>query len=320
MKKLALQGLLFLAAASFLGAEEKKNVLFIAGRPSHGPGEHEHNAGVQLLAAGLVQSASSLVNVDVSLNGQWPSDERVAKADTIVIYSDGGNGHPALPHLEQLSKKMAGGCGFVCLHYAVEPAYTKAGWVDADGKPVNTPPPGRSSTGKGATEFKDWLGGYFEQFYSVNPHWLADFKSLPDHPISRGVQPFATSDEWYFHMRFRDGMQGVTPILSAIAPPETMKRGNGPHEGNPDVSKAVLEDKTPQVVAWAVERKDGGRGFGFCGGHFHKGWANDNQRMLVLNAIVWTAKAPVPEKGIVTKFTPEQLEANLDPKGKPKAK
>jgi hypothetical protein len=319
MKKLALASFCFLAAASFLGAEEKKNVLFIAGRPSHGPGEHEHNAGVQLLAAGLVQSASDLVNVDVSLNGQWPSDERVAKADTIVIYSDGGNGHPALPHLEQLSKKMAAGCGFVCLHYAVEPAYTKAGWVDASGKAVNTPPPGRSSTGKGAAEFKDWLGGYFEQFYSVNPHWQADFKSLPDHPISRGVQPFSTSDEWYFHMRFRDGMEGVTPILSAIAPPETMKRGMGPHEGNPDVSKSV-EDKEPQVVAWAVQRKDGGRGFGFCGGHYHKGWANDNQRTLVLNGIVWTAKATVPEKGVVTKFTQEQLDANLDPKGKPKAK
>ena len=40
-------------------------------------------------ASGLKQSAADLVNVDVSLNGEWPPDERVAKADTIVIYSDG---------------------------------------------------------------------------------------------------------------------------------------------------------------------------------------------------------------------------------------
>ena len=78
MKK-SLLGLLLLSAA-FVSAADKKNVLLIAGRPSHGPGEHEHNAGIQLLASGLKQSAADLVNVDVSLNGEWPSDERVAKA------------------------------------------------------------------------------------------------------------------------------------------------------------------------------------------------------------------------------------------------
>jgi len=317
MKTLTLAVLLGAAA---LGAADKKNVLLIAGRPSHGPGEHEHNAGIQLLAAGLKQGAANLVDVEVSLGGQWPSDAAVAKADSIVIYSDGGNGHPALPHLDQLAQKMAAGCGFVCLHYAVEPAYERAGWLSVDGKPVNPPPAGRSSTGKGAKEFKDWLGGYFEQHWSVNPHWLADFKSLPEHPASRGVKPFATTDEWYFHMRFRDGMAGVTPLLAALAPESTMKRGEGPHAGNPDVRKAVLEEKKPQVVAWAVERQDGGRGFGFTGGHFHKGWANDSQRTLVLNAIVWTAKAEVPAAGVATKFTDEELAANQDPKGKPKPK
>jgi hypothetical protein len=319
MKNLTLAALL-LAGVTALGAADKKNVLLIAGRPSHGAGEHEHNAGIQLLAAGLKQGAANLVDLEVSLGGQWPTDAAIAKADAIVIYSDGGNGHPALPHLDQLAKKMAAGCGFVCLHYAVEPAYERAGWLSVDGKPVSPPPAGRSSVGKGAGEFKDWLGGYFEQHWSVNPHWLADFKSLPDHPASRGVKPFATSDEWYFNMRFRDGMDGVTPILAAVAPEATMNRGMGTHNGNPEVRQQVLEAKQPQVVAWAVERKDGGRGFGFTGGHFHKGWANDNQRTLVLNAIVWSAKAEVPAGGITTKFTDEELAANQDPKGKPKPK
>ncbi len=319
MKTLTLAALL-LAGVTALGAADKKNVLLIAGRPSHGAGEHEHNAGIQLLAAGLKQGAANLVDLEVSLGGQWPTDAAIAKADAIVIYSDGGNGHPALPHLDQLAKKMAAGCGFVCLHYAVEPAYERAGWLSVDGKPVSPPPAGRSSVGKGAVEFKDWLGGYFEQHWSVNPHWLADFKSLPDHPASRGVKPFATSDEWYFNMRFRDGMDGVTPILAAVAPEATMNRGMGTHNGNPEVRQQVLEAKQPQVVAWAVERKDGGRGFGFTGGHFHKGWANDNQRTLVLNAIVWSAKAEVPAGGIATKFTDEELAANQDPKGKPKPK
>ncbi|MGA0134146.1 MAG: ThuA domain-containing protein [Opitutales bacterium] len=317
MKKLPL-GLLLLSAAC-APAADRKHVLMIAGRPSHGPGEHEHNAGIQLLAAGLKQGAAGLVEVDVALGGQWPSPERVARADTIVIYSDGGGGHPALPHLGELEKKMAAGTGFVCLHYAVEPAYERAGWLSVDGKPVSPPPAGRSSTGKGAGEFKEWLGGYFEQHWSVNPHWTADFRSLPDHPVSAGVKPFGSNDEWYFNMRFRDGMEGVTPILAAIAPPETMSRGEGPHSGNPDVKRMVLEEKKPQVVAWAVQRKDGGRGFGFTGGHFHAGWSNDSQRTLVLNAIVWTAKAEVPAQGVVSRFTESELGANLDPKPPRKA-
>ncbi|MCX8513214.1 MAG: hypothetical protein ORN83_15830 [Chthoniobacteraceae bacterium] len=40
------------------------------------------------------------------------------------------------------------------------------------------------------------------------------------------------------------------------------------------------------------------RGFGFTGGHFHKGWAYNDQRKLVLNAILWTAKATVPANDV----------------------
>ena len=63
----------------------------------------------------------------------------------------------------------------------------------------------------------DSIGGYFEMYHSVNPHWTAKFDSFPDHPITRGVKPFAINDEWYYHMRFRPEMKGVTPILSLTA-------------------------------------------------------------------------------------------------------
>jgi len=293
MKKLPLLLLLCAAMSASLFAEgPKKNVLMIAGRPSHAPGEHEHNAGIQLLAKCLGQGAADLVAVTFHLNGEWPSTDELAKADTVVIYSDGGGGHPALQgdRLEQLGKEMKRGCGFVCLHYAVEPTIPK-----------------------GNKEFIDWLGGAFEINWSVNPHWTADFKDLPDHPVSSGVPPFSTNDEWYFHMRFREGMAGVTPILTSIAPESTMSRKDGSHSGNPTVRAEVAANK-PQHVAWAVEREDGGRGFGFTGGHYHKGWGNESQRMLVLNAIVWSAKAQVPSGGVASKITEEELAANLDPK------
>ncbi len=317
----------FALPASAKTPEGKPFALLIAGRPSHGPGEHEHNAGVQLLAKSLAQGAPQVLT-QVTLGGEWPSAEALAQADTIVIYSDGGAGHVALQgeRLADLARETKRGAGLICLHYAVEPAYEKVGWPEPqtgpDGKQLKQAiPTERGSKGKGSQEFLEWLGGYFEQYWSVNPHWTANFKVLPKHPISNGVNPFSTNDEWYYHMRFKRGMQGVTPILTDLPPPETMNRGEGPHAGNPDVKREVLEEKKPQHVAWAVERPDGGRGFGFTGGHYHKGWANDEQRKLVLNAILWTAKVEVPAKGVESKLTAADLEANLDPKAprKPKA-
>ena len=59
MKLKTVAGLLLLTflVSSFQSsrAEDKKKIVLIAGRPSHGPGEHEHNAGVLLLKKCLEQ-------------------------------------------------------------------------------------------------------------------------------------------------------------------------------------------------------------------------------------------------------------------------
>jgi type 1 glutamine amidotransferase len=269
-----------------------KKVVMLAGKPSHGPLSHEHNAGIQLLAKCLKQGAAGLVTPVVILNG-WPSDESIFEgADAVVIYSDGGGGHPAVrgDNLLKLGKLMKKDVGFLTIHYAVEP-----------------------TTNKGNKEFLDWQGGCFETHWSVNPHWTANFSKLPKHPITRGVKPFKANDEWYFHMRFVPGMKGVTPILSDVAPASTMKRGDGAHSGNPHVRKTVAAG-APQHVAWAFERENGGRGFGFTGGHNHLNWGDDDFRKTVLNAIVWVAKAKVPKDGVTSKITEDDLYANLDPK------
>ena len=93
-----------------------------------------------------------------------------------------------------------------------------------------------------------------------------------------------------------------------------MSRKDGTHEGNPAVREAV-KNHEPQHMAWAVERSDGGRGFGWTGAHFHKNWANGDFRKLVLNAILWTAKAEVPANGVESEVTSEDMRQNLDPKG-----
>jgi type 1 glutamine amidotransferase len=295
LPRLALIAALAVSATSVFAADPaKKHILLLAGRPSHGPGEHEHNAGVLLLKKCLDESGLPL-ETTAHLNAEWPSQDELDKADTILFYADGGGGHFLLSgdHLAQVEKEMKRGAGFVCLHYAVE--------FPAD---------------KGGPQALDWMGGFFEANWSVNPHWLANYKELPKHPISNGVKPFSTNDEWYFHMRFADSSKGrLTNVLSDVPPDSTMSRKDGPHEGNPTVREEVAAKK-PQTTAWAFERADGGRGFGFTGGHFHKGWGNDDQRKLVLNAILWTAKAQVPPGGVQSKVSDEELTANLDPKGK----
>jgi type 1 glutamine amidotransferase len=281
---------LALATALTASAGDKK-IVFLAGAPSHGPGEHEHRAGCLLLKACLDKVPG--VTSEVYSNG-WPQNPAAAFAGaaTLVVYSDGGKGHPLLQddHLQTVGALMKKGVGLVCLHYAVEPT-----------KEV------------GEKEFLDWLGGCFETDWSVNPTWRPEFKPLPKHACTRGVNLRSIPDEWYFHMRFRDGMKGVFPILCAVPPESTMSRPDGSHEGNPAVRAAVKRGET-QVVAWACERPDGGRGFGFTGGHYHQNWGNADFRKLVLNAILWTAKVEVPAAGVECEPREEALTQNLDRK------
>ena len=262
-----------LISLSLTSVAQDRRIVFLAGRPSHGYGSHEHLAGSRIIAD-AIQKASPNIKCEVYAGG-WPEDEKVLDgADAIVMYADGGGGHPALAHLDVLGKHMARGAGFACLHYAVE--------VPKD---------------KGGPEFLKWLGGYFETDWSVNPHWDANYTSLPVHPATRGVKPFVANDEWYFHMRFQPDMKGVTPLLSAVPPESTMNRPDGPHSGNPAVRKEVAE-RQPQHMAWAYDRADGGRSFGFTGGHFHWNWGREDILKLVCNSICWTAKAEIPAAGL----------------------
>jgi type 1 glutamine amidotransferase len=271
-------------------AQEKTKIVLVAGKQSHGPGDHEHRAGSMLLAKCLNENMPDVEAVVVT-NG-WPEDTSVFDgAASVVMYCDGGKGHMANPHLDSFGKRIEDGIGLVCIHYAVE-----------------------VPKGEEGDTFLDWLGGYFETHWSVNPHWDAEFKELPDHPIANGVEPFTINDEWYYHMRFREDMEGVTPILSAHPPESTLTRPDGPHSGNPHVREAVANGEI-QHVAWAYDRPDGGKSFGFTGAHFHRNWADDDFRTLVLNAIVWSAGLEVPEGGVPSDTpTEEEMKANLDDK------
>jgi hypothetical protein len=125
------------------------------------------------------------------------------------------------------------------------------------------------------------------------------------------VKPFTIRDEWYFNMHWVGDVvdvkeaRGVTPILQAV-PPDKVR-------GTADAKKYPGRLET---MAWAYDRPNGGRGFGFTGGHFHRNWADENFRRLVVNAILWCAKAEVPAGGAPVAFDPADLNRNLDRKGK----
>ncbi|QDU98733.1 PVC-type heme-binding CxxCH protein [Lignipirellula cremea] len=270
-------------------AAGEKKVVFVAGKKSHGYGSHEHYAGSVLLAQALEKAMPNFKTV-VTRDG-WPQDASVLEgADVVVMYADGGGGHPVNAHLAELDALAEKGVGVVCLHYGVE-----------------------VPTGPSGEHFLKWIGGYFEANWSVNPHWTASFQEFPEHPTTQGVKPFAINDEWYYHMRFRDNMEGVTPILTDLPGADTLRRPDGAHSGNPAVREAVLKRKERQHVAWASERKNGQRGFGFTGGHFHWNWGDDNFRKVVLNAIVWAAHGEVPKNGVESRrLTVVDLEENQD--------
>ncbi|MBM3734288.1 MAG: ThuA domain-containing protein [Acidobacteria bacterium] len=277
-----------LVAAAFATTVWGRRIELIAGPPSHGPLAHEHNAGVLIFEKWLNRVPG--IQARAHLNG-WPADPAIIEAaDAVFVFCDGSEKHLMFqPGREELvSKAVKRGMGLVLYHYAVEPPAQR-----------------------GHQEMLNWTGGFFELRYSVNPVWEASFERLPHHPVTRGVQPFRIRDEWYFNMRFRDGMAGITPILTAVPPAALSERPDGLRSGNADVR---AKSGQPHTVMWAFERPGGGRGVGFTGGHMHLNLGDPNFRKVVLNAIVWAAGGEVPAGGVPSEVSKDDLMANLDPK------
>lgn len=289
---------LTLVLGTTLAAADRKLVM-IAGPASHPPLMHEFKAGSMLLQKRL-QGFPGLKTVLVTngwpvkvVDGRTVDDNAVFEgADAVFIYADGGPRHIALQNdrLDVLKKLVSAGVSLGFAHFAVE--------VPAD---------------RGGPEWKQWIGGYYETGFSCNPIWEADYTSLPRHPITRGVKPFKTTDEWYFNIRFRDGKAGVKDIL--VATPSDATR-DGPYVAPKGPYAHIQAEKgRRETMMWAVERPDGGRGFGFTGGHFHLNWQNDDQRRLMLNALVWLAKLEVPPGGVDSApVSDEEAHQNLDAK------
>jgi len=256
-------------------------VLILVGPSTHPPGTHEVAAGGRLVAHCL-SHATNVPKIHAEVITEWPTDRtRLQKIATVVFTGDRFPPEEMADRdriMADLATMMDHGCGLVCFHYA---------------------------TGLGASHVKPdgdhpllrWMGGYFATRCAHHQSIAKIFNAATieptksDHPVLRGWKPFTVRDEPYISNYF--GPNGLAPNVTALAtaqlPPESPKS---------------------EIVAWAVSRADGGRGAGIVMPHFYKNWQVTDLRMLIMNAIVWSAKLDVPPSGVQT---PEPNLAQFEP-------
>ena len=165
---------LIVASLPLRGAD--KRIVLIAGKPSHPPGMHEFRAGSLLIQKALASVPGITVQV---YDSGWPSkivdgarvDDNAAldNADAVLIFADGGKGHPAIQgdHIKVLDALAARGVGLGFAHYGVE-------------VPAGAP----------GDAMHRWVGGYYETTVLRKPDVEAGIRHVPDppdHPRRRAV-------------------------------------------------------------------------------------------------------------------------------------
>ena len=255
--------------------KDATRIVILTGDKSHPATLHEYIKNARLIKT-MLDQASNIENIETDIYYRgWPEDPSVLDdADLILTISDGrdGPGGVDVPFLmdermEIIQKQVDRGCGMMTFHFST------------------------FAPDKYGDQVLDWVGGYFDwQNDQGEREWYSDITFLdvqielpsPEHPVSRGVTPFKIVEEYYYDLRFRP----EDPRFSAIV----------------KVPELQAEHPDGQIVAWAIEREDGGRGFGTSLGHFYGNWKNEDYRKLLLNAIVWTAGLEVPGPGVETSF------------------
>jgi type 1 glutamine amidotransferase len=271
----------------------KARVLIVVGPSNHPPGSHEVAAGGRLMQYCLTH-AENVKSLAAEVVYGWPKDlAKLSDVNTLVFIGDTFPPN-RLPEsaaiLAQVDAMMDRGCGIVCIHYA-------------------TGLRAEDVTEEGDHPLLRWMGGYFA---TRCPHHQSVARiyqaatiepATAEHPISRGWNTFTLHGEPYINNYFGRDENRLAPNVTALA-----------------TSMLPPEAPSQEIVAWCVEREDGGRGFGIVMPHFYRSWEIEDLRTFIINGIVWTAGQAVPETGVQTTlpnlntFEPE----SVDPKPRPK--
>lgn len=247
-------------------------VAIIVGPDHHPSGTHEALSTGRLIQF-LLENNRSDLRIRATVLQSWPSGGSVLERAATLVFLGDLFPPTQMPDRERImrevSQLMDRGVGIVCVHYATG--------IHAD----DVPP-------KGEHPLLGWLGGYFAN--PGTPGHSSVARLFPEariqpwgsmHPIERGWDAFVIDDEPYYQNFFgAAGIgEGVTLLAYSMLPPESPQK---------------------EAVAWCVERKDTGRGFGVVMPHFFRNWSHADLRKLILNGIVWTARLEVPAGGVET--------------------
>jgi type 1 glutamine amidotransferase len=198
-------------------------------------------------------------------------------AHCIVVISDGRDGtvcgeeasHLASnQRIQQIKQAMARGTGLVPIHFATFAAE------------------------KDLETVKEWQGACFQWERNNKRDWLSkitwakgmlDFATT-NHEILNGVDGPALHEEYYHNLSFHPL---AVPLIKIRALP-----------GETDLEK---------TVAWAIEREDGGRGFGTTMAHSLDSLRHAGLRTLLLNGISWAAGIKIPSEGLKVSFAEREV-------------
>ena len=259
-------------------------IVLIAGSVSSKPGGHEYFAGCALLMNCL--KATPGVWPVMAAEG-WPKNEAILDgAKAVVCYMDGGAklAWLAPERWAKIQRLVEGGAGLVMLHQGVEVPEEK---VDV---------------------FQSWLGGVFQPDIGCRGHWDMDFAKFPQHPITRGVEPFsAPKDGWLYNLHFAP--KGVTPLIAGAVPDKARTSADAKANAGRD-----------EVIGCCRYEPIGPAHVGFTGADWHTNWQIESQRRIVVNGILWSAGLEVPANGAPVPLAPGDIAKNYDDKPKPAPK
>lgn len=260
-----------------LTEKAKKKIVFIAGPKDHGSvGAHEYPKDL-LLFKKCLENSPNIDGITTEFYiRQKPSIEDLKDAAAIIVHGSGdrvsGEYHALFPMNDEDNPEQA--------YSKEEKEYIRQ--LDAlikQGMGVIFLHYSLIVANPLSREYMvDWVGGYHRAGYSqVKLDTVATQLAETRHPILNGVEPWFGNEEYYYKQYIPTDNR-VTPLILGLLPEF---------------------DSRDQVIAWAKQRKDGGRSFVFTGCHYHNLLGQEEDyRQLVLNGIIWAAKIKVPEEGV----------------------
>jgi putative membrane-bound dehydrogenase-like protein len=249
-------------------AEDPIRVFIRAGKKSHGPGAHDFPKFLEewkpMLEARGAQCDGGL---------EFPTAEQLDNTDVLILHAQEDGNISVGEERKNLLKFLKRGGGLVVIHAA--------------------------AVSRDPSWYKTIIGGSWN--FDRPTKWLEAPMSLyftdRYNPITRDISNFDLEDEIYYDL---DMMPDVHVLAAAYTPNAIDTGGRGNKEAQARAAEYVAKKKgvniydiQPQI--WTYENTVDGadtdyRAFVHIPGHWHRNFAHNGIRTLLLRGIAWAAK------------------------------